>query len=133
MNLQYNYPLKSLNTFGIDVTARQFASFTSVVELQDLLQHPEIDKNNLLVLGGGSNVLFTQNFEGTVLQNRIEGIDIISENEDQALVEAGGGVTWHNLVIFAIEKNLGGIENLSLIPGTVGAAPLQNIGAYGVE
>ncbi|GEO04104.1 UDP-N-acetylenolpyruvoylglucosamine reductase [Adhaeribacter aerolatus] len=133
MNLRYNYPLKNLNTFGIDVVAKQFASFSSVTELQELLKLPEIDKNNLLVLGGGSNVLFTQNFAGTVLLNRIEGINILSEDEDVALVEAGGGVTWHDLVLFAIDKELGGIENLSLIPGTVGAAPLQNIGAYGVE
>lgn len=133
MDLHYNYPLKSLNTFGINVTAWQYASFTNVTELQELLQHPGIDKSKLLVLGGGSNVLFTQNYEGTVLQNRIEGIKVISETEEQALVEAGGGVSWHDLVLFTIEQNLGGIENLSLIPGTVGAAPLQNIGAYGVE
>ncbi|MGV3587427.1 MAG: UDP-N-acetylmuramate dehydrogenase [Adhaeribacter sp.] len=133
MNLQHNYSLKNLNTFGIDVVARQFATFKSVAELQELLNNPQIDKNNLLVLGGGSNVLFTQNYEGTVLQNQIKGIHIISETDEDASVEAGGGVTWHDLVLFSIDKNLGGIENLSLIPGTVGAAPLQNIGAYGVE
>jgi UDP-N-acetylmuramate dehydrogenase len=133
MNLKQNYPLKNLNTFGIEVVARQYASFASVPELQELLKHPNIDKNNLLVLGGGSNVLFTQNYEGTVLQNRIEGIKVISEDEDYALVEAGGGETWHDLVLFTIDRGLGGLENLSLIPGTVGAAPLQNIGAYGVE
>ena len=133
MNLQYNYSLKNLNTFGIDVVARQFATFKSVAELQELLNRPEIDKSNLLVLGGGSNVLFTQDYEGTVLLNQIEGIDIISETDEEALVEAGGGVNWHSLVLFTINKNLGGIENLSLIPGTVGAAPLQNIGAYGLE
>ncbi|KAA5548173.1 UDP-N-acetylmuramate dehydrogenase [Adhaeribacter rhizoryzae] len=133
MNLQLNYSLKNLNTFGIDVVARQFASFKNVAELQELLNNPEIDKNNLLVLGGGSNVLFTQNYDGTVLQNLIGGIHIISETDEDALVEAGGGVSWHDLVLFSIDKNLGGLENLSLIPGTVGAAPLQNIGAYGVE
>lgn len=133
MDLKQNYPLKDLNTFGIAVTARQYASFKSVPELQELLKHPAIDKENLLVLGGGSNVLFTQNYEGTILQNRIEGMTIVSENEDFALVEAGGGVGWHELVLFAIAGGLGGLENLSLIPGTVGAAPLQNIGAYGVE
>jgi UDP-N-acetylmuramate dehydrogenase len=131
--LQKNFPLKNLNTFGMDVVARQFASFTSVAELQDLLQNPEIDKANLLVLGGGSNILFTRHYEGTVLQNLIGGIKIISESTDAALVEAGAGVSWHDMVLFSIQQNLGGIENLSLIPGTVGAAPLQNIGAYGVE
>ncbi|WP_026462825.1 UDP-N-acetylmuramate dehydrogenase [Adhaeribacter aquaticus] len=133
MTFRQNYSLKDLNTFGLDVTAKQYASFSSVQELQVLLQLPELDKSNILILGGGSNVLFTQNFDGTVLQNKIEGITITEETGDFTLIEAGGGVLWHDLVLFSIENNLGGIENLSLIPGTVGAAPLQNIGAYGVE
>ena len=131
--LQKNYPLKTLNTFGMEVEAQQFAYFTSVAELQDLLKNPEIDKENLLILGGGSNILFTRHYEGTVLQNQIGGIEVISETQEHALIKAGGGVSWHDLVLFSIDINLGGIENLSLIPGTVGAAPLQNIGAYGVE
>lgn len=133
MSFQQNYPLKNLNTFGMDVKGRQYAPFRSVGELQRLLQCPGLDKERLLVLGGGSNILFTHDYEGTVLHNQIQGIEVVAEDEDHALVRAGGGVVWHELVLYAIDKGLGGIENLSLIPGTVGAAPLQNIGAYGVE
>ncbi|MGV3639765.1 MAG: FAD-binding protein, partial [Adhaeribacter sp.] len=133
MSFQQNVPLKNLNTFGIEVSSRQYAPFHTVEELQNLLQNPGLDKNQLLVLGGGSNILFTKDFAGTVLHNQIKGISIIDDQEDHALVQAGGGEIWHDLVLFTIDKNLGGLENLSLIPGTVGAAPLQNIGAYGVE
>lgn len=133
MSFQHDFPLKSLNTFGIEVSTRQYAVFHDVRELQQLLQCPSLDKGRLLVLGGGSNILFTQDYDGTVLHNKILGMEVIDGQEDHALVQAGGGVVWHELVLFAIEKGLGGIENLSLIPGTVGAAPLQNIGAYGVE
>jgi UDP-N-acetylmuramate dehydrogenase len=133
MSFQQNFPLKTLNTFGIEVSARQYAPFRSVTELQNLLQCPGLDKEHLLVLGGGSNILFTRDFDGTVLHNQIPGLEVIEEQDDYALVQAGGGVVWHELVLFTIDKGLGGIENLSLIPGTVGAAPLQNIGAYGVE
>lgn len=133
MSFQQNFPLKDLNTFGIEATSRQYVAFHSVSELQRLLQAPDLDKEQLLVLGGGSNILFTRDFDGTVLHNQIQGIAVVEENDDYALVEAGGGVVWHELVLFTIDKGLGGIENLSLIPGTVGAAPLQNIGAYGVE
>jgi UDP-N-acetylmuramate dehydrogenase len=133
MSFQQNVPLKNLNTFGIDVTTRQYAPFHSVTELQTLLSCPGLDKAHLLVLGGGSNILFTQDFTGTVLHNQIQGLEIVEQQADYALVQAGGGVVWHELVLFTIDQGLGGIENLSLIPGTVGAAPLQNIGAYGVE
>jgi UDP-N-acetylmuramate dehydrogenase len=133
MTFQHNYPLKNLNTFGIAVSTRQYAVFHDVTELQHLLQCPDLDKEQLLVLGGGSNMLFTRDFAGTVLHNKILGIAVVAEQDDFALVQAGGGVVWHDLVLFALAKDLGGIENLSLIPGTVGAAPLQNIGAYGVE
>jgi UDP-N-acetylmuramate dehydrogenase len=133
MSFQQNVPLKSLNTFGIDVSTRQYASFSSVSELQQLLSCPSLDKEHLLVLGGGSNILFTRDYAGTVLHNRILGIEVLEDQQGAALVRAGGGVVWHELVLFTIDQGLGGIENLSLIPGTVGAAPLQNIGAYGVE
>lgn len=133
MSFQQNFPLKNLNTFGIEVTSRQYAPFSNVTELQNLLRCPGLDKKHLLVLGGGSNILFTQDFDGTVLHNKIEGIGVMEEQDDYALVQAGGGVVWHDLVLFTLDKELGGIENLSLIPGTVGAAPLQNIGAYGAE
>lgn len=133
MELQQNISLKSYNTFGMEVKARLFAVFTSISELQQLLQLPEVKELPKIILGGGSNILFTQDFEGVVLKNDIQGIKIAELNEEYALVKTGSGVSWHELVLFAIEQNLGGIENLSLIPGTMGAAPLQNIGAYGVE
>jgi len=133
MELQKDYSLKKLNTFGIDVKASFFTAFTSVTELVQLLGDSSPALKSKLILGGGSNILFTKNFEGLVMQNKIKGKEIIWENEKEALVKSGAGEIWHDLVLFAIEKNLGGIENLSLIPGTVGAAPIQNIGAYGVE
>lgn len=133
MNLQRNISLKPYNTFGIEAMASKFARFESVQELQEILMHPDVKHEDKLVLGGGSNLLFTKDFDGVVLQNGIKGIKIVSENEDYALVKAGGGEVWHEFVLFTLEQDLGGVENLSLIPGTVGAAPLQNIGAYGVE
>tara|TARA_B100000900_G_scaffold415815_1_gene447319 strand:+ start:1592 stop:2599 length:1008 start_codon:yes stop_codon:yes gene_type:complete len=122
--------LKAYNTFGLDCKANLFAAFQSEEELKKLL--PKVQEP-LLVLGGGSNILLTQDFEGTVLKNEIQGIEIVKENEEYAIVKVGGGEVWHNFVMWSIENNLGGIENLSLIPGSVGAAPMQNIGAYGVE
>ncbi len=133
MLLQENFSLKPYNTFGIDVKTRYFATFENVKELQQLLKDPEIGHAEKLILGGGSNVLFTQDFSGAVLKNNIKGISIIDQNDDFAWVKAGSGEVWHEMVLFCIEHGLAGVENLSLIPGTVGAAPLQNIGAYGVE
>lgn len=133
MKLQRDISLKSFNTFGMEVKTRLFATFTNVTELQQLLQLSEVQNAPKLILGGGSNILFTQNFDGVILKNDIQGIQITELNDDYALVKAGSGVNWHDLVLYTIEQGLGGLENLSLIPGTVGAAPLQNIGAYGVE
>ncbi|TYZ14589.1 UDP-N-acetylmuramate dehydrogenase [Hymenobacter lutimineralis] len=131
--LDHNVSLRPFNTFGIEVKARLFARFRSVEELQALLALPAVQQAEKLVLGGGSNLLFTRDFEGVVLKNEINGLDIISQDEDTALVRAGAGESWHGLVQYTLEQELSGIENLSLIPGTVGAAPLQNIGAYGAE
>ena len=122
--------LKAYNTFGLDCNANLFAAFQSEKELKKLLPKAQ---EPLLVLGGGSNILLTQDFEGTVLKNEIQGIEIVKENEEHAIVKVGGGEVWHDFVMWSIENKLGGIENLSLIPGSVGAAPMQNIGAYGVE
>lgn len=133
MELQTGISLKPYNTFGIDVKARLFARFDSVAELQQLLQMPELKHKPKLILGGGSNLLFTKDFEGVVLQNNIKGITQLREEEAHVYVKAGSGEVWHAFVQYALEHNLGGVENLSLIPGTVGASPLQNIGAYGVE
>lgn len=133
MKLQSDFSLKPYNTFGIDVKAKLFARFDNVQELQELLQMPELKEEPKLILGGGSNLLFTKDFDGVVLQNNIKGIEVLREDDAQVFVKAGSGEVWHEFVLFALEHNLAGVENLSLIPGTVGAAPLQNIGAYGVE
>lgn len=133
MQLQTDFSLKPFNTFGIDVKAKLFARFDSVQELQELLQMPELQQEPKLILGGGSNLLFTKDFDGVVLQNGIKGIEKIAEDEEYVYLKAGGGEVWHEFVLHTLDLNLGGVENLSLIPGTVGAAPLQNIGAYGVE
>ena len=129
-NLQ-NTSLKAYNTFGIDVAAEHLISIESTGELVKTLA--EINQKELLILGGGSNVLFMNDFKGTVLLNKLEGISVVDENEDHVWVKAGGGVNWHEFVLHCIHQNWAGIENLSLIPGSVGAAPMQNIGAYGVE
>ena len=130
MALEHNYPLQTLNTFGLSAQAEYFARFQSIEELQNLLAQAE---RPLMILGGGSNILLTQDVKGSVLKNEIGGINIIEEDDRSALVKVGGGVVWHDFVIWSINKQLGGIENLSLIPGSVGAAPMQNIGAYGTE
>ena len=133
--LEENVSLRPYNTFGLDVRARYFARFASADELCYLLQLPEVQGVEKLILGGGSNLLFTQDFNGVVLKNEIRGLQILSEDatDATALVRAGAGESWHGLVEYALDQHLSGIENLSLIPGTVGAAPLQNIGAYGAE
>lgn len=133
MKLQTDFSLKPYNTFGIDVKAKLFARFDSVEELQELLQLPELKQEQKLILGGGSNLLFTKDFHGVVLQNGIKGIEQVAEDEEHVYLKAGGGEVWHEFVLHTLNLDLGGVENLSLIPGTVGAAPLQNIGAYGVE
>ena len=130
MTVQHKYPLQSLNTFGIKAHAEYFASFSSKEELIELLGKTQ---KPLTILGGGSNILLTKDISGTVLKNEISEIEITYEDNDSLTVKVGGGVVWHDFVMWSIEHNLGGIENLSLIPGSVGAAPMQNIGAYGVE
>lgn len=131
MNIIKNFTLKPYNTFGIDALASDFAVFDSPEELTDLLELAGREK--VLILGGGSNILLTKNFDGYVLKNEISGIDTIKEDEHHVYVKAGAGENWHKFVMYCIERNLAGVENLSLIPGNVGASPMQNIGAYGVE
>jgi UDP-N-acetylmuramate dehydrogenase len=134
MQLKENHSLKKLNSFGIDITARYFASFSTWEELQELKKCiPNNTLENPLILGGGSNILFTRNFDGAVLKNEILGIRLVSETKDHYILEAGAGENWHGFVMHCIDNNYAGLENLSLIPGTVGASPIQNIGAYGVE
>jgi UDP-N-acetylmuramate dehydrogenase len=134
MNFQENYSLKKLNTFGIDATAKYFSSFTNVDSLAEALEYRPINQStNQLILGGGSNILFTKNFDGLVLRNEISGIEKVNEDAAHVFIKAGAGVGWHEFVLYCIENDLAGAENLSLIPGSVGASPMQNIGAYGVE
>ena len=125
--------LSSYNTLGISARARYFASISSENELKTILRHPKTDGLKIIVLGGGSNVLFVEDFDGLVLHIEIEDRKVIKENDDNVLLKIGAGENWHETVRYCVEKGWGGIENLSLIPGTVGAAPIQNIGAYGVE
>jgi len=132
-NILHNYSLKNYNTFGIDAKAKYFASFRSEAELTALLKNSICKTEPLFILGGGSNILLTQDFEGIVLANNIKGIDVISEDEQSISIEVGAGEVWHDFVLWSINQNLSGIENLALIPGLVGASPMQNIGAYGVE
>ncbi|MFI5450923.1 UDP-N-acetylmuramate dehydrogenase [Pedobacter sp. UC225_61] len=130
--LQENVSLKTYNTFGIDVTANYFVEVKNVEDLREVFNHPIAKTKKLLVLGGGSNMLFTKNFDGIVLKVSIPGITYQTQGDD-VVVTAGGGVVWNDLVLYCVDNNFAGIENLTLIPGTVGASPIQNIGAYGVE
>ena len=133
MNILENFPLKSLNTFGIDAYSNYFSEFNTTEEAKMLLEEKNIVKEEKLILGGGSNVLFTKNFKGAVLKNNIKGIQLEKETDEYFFVRAGAGENWHHFVTHCIDNNYAGIENLSLIPGNVGASPMQNIGAYGVE
>lgn len=135
--IQNSISLKTYNTFSINVYADSFANFNTVEKLEETYQlYQQIRKNeqnSVLILGGGSNLLFISNFDGLILKNEIKGIKIVKEDEHHIYIQAGAGENWHQLVLFCIEHNLAGVENLSLIPGNVGASPMQNIGAYGVE
>ncbi|MFA6520051.1 MAG: UDP-N-acetylmuramate dehydrogenase [Candidatus Paceibacterota bacterium] len=133
MKIEKNYNLSKLNTFGIQAKAKLFVEINTEEDIKELFILPEFQKNNKLFLGGGSNVLFTKDFDGIVILNKLKGIEIIEETSENVKVRALGGENWHDMVTFAVDRDLWGIENLSLIPGTVGAAPMQNIGAYGVE
>ncbi len=135
MEILQHISLKPYHTFGIDVPAKYFTTFSSVEQLRETLLTREKSLQNirLLVLGGGSNVLPLQPFEGLVMVNAIPGILVVSQDKDKILVKAGAGVNWHAFVMYCVENNFAGVENLALIPGSVGASPMQNIGAYGVE
>jgi UDP-N-acetylmuramate dehydrogenase len=129
-----NYDLKKHNTFGVSVKARWFAAFGSTETLKNLLSEAKSIPLPLFILGGGSNILLTKNLDAVVLKNEIKGITVEpTDDPNSFLVTAGAGEIWHSFVQFCVENGLHGIENLSLIPGSVGAAPMQNIGAYGVE
>ena len=131
-NIASNFSLKNYNTFNIDVKSDKFISINSEDQLINFLSQYK-NEENIFVLGGGSNVLFSKDYKGTIVHISIKGKKIIEELDDSIIIEVNSGENWHEFVKWSIENNYGGIENLSLIPGNVGAAPIQNIGAYGVE
>ncbi len=131
--LQANVSLQTLNTFGLEAKADYLVKISSEKQLETLVRDPFVQKQAKMVFGGGSNMLLTGDLHLLVLQNEIRGIQILAETEKEVIVAFGGGEVWHDLVLHALSKDWGGLENLSLIPGKIGAAPIQNIGAYGVE
>lgn len=133
MQITANTSLKPYNTFGIDASAKLFTAIHSVNDIHELLQHEEYKANTHVILGGGSNILLTQNINGLVIKNELKGIEVVKETENDVLVKCAAGEVWHEFVMYCIDKGYAGIENLSLIPGNTGASPMQNIGAYGVE
>jgi UDP-N-acetylmuramate dehydrogenase len=132
MIIQQNVSLQKLNTFGINVLAKHFTEINSITDIESLSTEA-IFNDEKLIVGGGSNILFTKNFDGLVVKNNLKGISVIEKTNDYILVKVAAGEVWHQFVLFCIQNNFCGIENLSLIPGCVGASPMQNIGAYGVE
>lgn len=133
MHIEENASLKSLNTFGIEAKTRYLARFESADEIADILCDERVKSLPRMVLGGGSNVLFTQDYPGLILKNEITGIELVGEDDDHYYVKSGAGENWHEFVVHTLKQGWAGLENLSLIPGNVGASPMQNIGAYGVE
>ena len=133
MKIQENISLKPFTTFGINKKAKFFTRVSTLAELKSALIAAKEKQFPVLILGGGSNILLTQDVEGLVIKLEIKGIQVVKEDEDHLWVEVGAGEVWHELVVHCIAQNWAGLENLSLIPGTVGASPMQNIGAYGVE
>jgi len=131
--IEKNKSLKKYNTFNIEAEAAYFTSIHQTTDLTELLHNPIYKKDQHLIIGGGSNILLTKNFDGLVIHNQIKGIEVIHQSDEYVWVEFGAGEIWHNCVLHCIKNNWAGIENLSLIPGYMGAAPMQNIGAYGVE
>lgn len=133
MKIFKDFSLKNHNTFGLDVSCKYFAEVQNENEILTIIKDNRFISEQKLVIGGGSNILFTRNYSGVILNQTSNNINIISENEECTTIKCDAGIVWHNLVLFALQNNLGGIENLSMIPGSVGAAPIQNIGAYGQE
>lgn len=133
MIISSNISLKPFNTFGIDALAKYFTSIESIDDIKELIQRPEYVNNERLILGGGSNLLLTKNVGAIVVKNNLKSIEVIKETPEHVFVKCAGGEVWHEFVMWCINKNYGGLENLSLIPGCTGASPMQNIGAYGVE
>lgn len=131
MQIKHNISLKPYNTFGIDVKAKQFISVSSIEELKAIYTSNDFPKK--FILGGGSNMLLTKDIDALVIHINLKGKTILSKTETEVLVESQAGENWHEFVLWTLDHNFGGLENLSLIPGNVGTSPIQNIGAYGVE
>ncbi len=133
--IRKNFPLKTLNSFGLDLFSNSFLEVESEKEIEALIKSDSLKEfgDDILVLGGGSNILFTENYRGIIIRPAIKDIIFNETENNQVLIKAGAGVNWDEFVNITVEAGLSGLENLSLIPGTVGAAPIQNIGAYGVE
>jgi len=132
MKVYRNGSLKKFNTFSVDERAKVLVEIDKVNDLPTFLSK-ENHKDKMLVLGGGSNILFTKSYEGIIISLKNKGIELIEEDENNVLIKISSGESWNDFVLWAVKNNFGGVENLSLIPGNVGAAPIQNIGAYGVE
>ena len=133
MQIIENFQLENYNTFRLKALTKYFTEIRLFEDIQDLLKDKKFSNEKKLILGGGSNILFMGNFNGITIRNSIKGIKLVKEDSDFYYVNAGAGENWHEFVLFCIGKNYAGVENLSLIPGNVGATPMQNIGAYGVE
>ena len=131
MQIQTNFSLKKFNTFNIEAKAKQFISVKSEEELKTVLKNYSSEKK--FILGGGSNMLLTQDIDALVIHVDLKGKKVIQQDDDFVWIESMAGENWHELVLFTINQDFGGLENMSLIPGNVGTTPVQNIGAYGTE
>ena len=133
MQIQQHVQLKTLNTLNLNAVASHYVQINSAEEVVNALQFAQQQQLNVLVLSGGSNVLLPEHIQALVLHLNIHGIEVLEEDDQTITVQVGAGQNWHDFVQFTLQKNYGGLENLSLIPGNVGTSPMQNIGAYGVE
>jgi len=133
LNIEQNKSLKNYNTFGLNVNADYFTSINSIDELIEVLKNEQFSTTPKMFLGGGSNVLLTKDYHGLIIHNCLKGIEVVMRDDDFVFAKAASGEVWHDFVLYCIENGFGGVENMSLIPGSVGAGPMQNICAYGVE
>lgn len=133
MDFEKNISLRKLNTFGINVKCKFYCKVQSEKEMVSVINSEEYNNNSHLILSGGSNVLFLKDYEGLIIQNEIKGKQITEEKSESTILRVGAGENWHQFVLWSIKNGLSGLENMALIPGNVGASPMQNIGAYGVE
>lgn len=133
MNIEYNKSLQLLNSFHLNEYASEFVQVHTEKDLIEVLHFANSNQKAVCIIGGGSNILFTQKMDALVLHNQLKGQEVVYENDECIDIKFKSGEVWHNCVLWSVERQLGGMENLSLIPGTIGAAPIQNIGAYGVE